>query len=77
VFQTHVTQIQTLQNELESLKAQPTNVKGKFSQPTTHAQCVQGSRSRKGPPRSFYGFSQDAMVREYVFSNGHNFNLTP
>jgi dynactin complex subunit len=55
VFQAHATQIQTLQNELESLRAQLTNLKGKSSQPTNHAQPVQGSGSREGPPRSFYG----------------------
>ncbi len=34
-------------------------------------------QAREGPPRSFYGLSHDAMVGEYVFSNAHNFNLTP
>jgi hypothetical protein len=37
VFQAHAAQIQTLQNELKSLKAQLTNLKGKSSQPTSHA----------------------------------------
>ncbi len=45
VLQTHAAQIQTLQNELESLKAQLANLKGKSSQPTSHAQPIQGSRS--------------------------------
>jgi len=45
VFQAHAAQVQTLQNELESLKAQLANLKGKSSQPTSHAQLVQGSRS--------------------------------
>ncbi len=40
VLQAHVAQIQTLQNELESLKAQLANLKGKSSQPTSHAQFV-------------------------------------
>jgi hypothetical protein len=77
VFQAHATQIQTLQNELEPLKAQLANLKNKSSQPVSHAQLVQGSRSREGPPRSFYSLSHDAMVGEYVFSNAHNFSLTP
>ncbi len=64
-------------NELESLRAQLANLKGKSSQPTSHAQPVQGSRSREGPPRSFYGLSHDAMVREYVISNAHNSSHTP
>jgi len=45
VLQTHVTQVQTLQNEVESLRAQLANLKGKSSQPTSRAQPVQGSRS--------------------------------
>ncbi len=77
VFQAHATQIQTLQNELESLKAQLTNLKGKSSQPTNHAQPVQGSGSREGTPRSFYGLWHDAMVGEYVFFSAHNSSLTP
>jgi hypothetical protein len=76
VFQAHAIQIQILQNELESLKAQLVNLKGKSSQPAGHAQRVQGSRSWKGPPRSFYGLSHDAMVREYVLSSAHNFGFT-
>jgi len=40
VLQAHAIQIQTLPNELESLKAQLANLKGKFSQPTSHAQPV-------------------------------------
>jgi len=32
---------------------------------------------KEGPPRSFYGLSHDAMVREYVLSSAHNSNLTP
>ncbi len=77
VFQAHAIQVQTLQNELESLKAQFANLKGKFSQPTSHAQLVQGSRSWEGPPRSFDGLSHDAMVGEYVLSNAHNSSFTP
>jgi hypothetical protein len=76
VFQAHAIQVQTLQNELESLKAQLTNLKGKSSQLTNHAQPVQGLGSRKGPPRSFYGLPHDAMVGEYVLSNAHNSSLT-
>jgi hypothetical protein len=64
-------------NELESLRAQLLNLKGKSSHPTNHAQPVHGSGSREGPPRSFYGLSHDAMVREYVLFNAHNSNLTP
>jgi hypothetical protein len=37
VFQTHAIQVQTLQNKLESLRAQLANLKGKSSQPTNHA----------------------------------------
>ncbi|CAM6062338.1 unnamed protein product [Sphagnum tenellum] len=76
VFQAHAIQVQTLQNELESLRAQLANLKGKSSQPTNHAQPVQGSGSREGPPRSFYGLPHDAMVGEYVLSTPHNFGLT-
>jgi hypothetical protein len=77
VLQAHAIQVQILQNELESLRAQLANLKGKSSQPTNHAQLVQGSGSRKGPPRSFYGLPHDAMVREYVLSTPHNSSLTP
>jgi len=77
VLQAHEIQVQTLQNELESLRAQLANLKGKSSQPASHAQHVQGSGSRKGPPRSFYGLSHNAMVGEYVLSTPHNSSLTP
>jgi hypothetical protein len=40
VFQAHAVQIQTLQNELESLRAQLANLKGKSSQPVSDAQHV-------------------------------------
>jgi len=63
-------------NELESLRAQLANLKGKSSQLANHAQPVQGSKSHEGPPRSFYGLSHDALVREYVLSSAHNFSLT-
>ncbi len=66
-----------MQNELKSLKAQLVNLKGKFSQPVSHAQPVQGLGSREGPPRLFYGLSHNAMVGEYVLSNAHNFDFTP
>jgi len=77
VLQAHAIQIQILQNELESLRAQLANLKGKSSQPASHAQPVQGLGSREGPPRSFYGLPHDAMVGEYVFPTTHNFSLTP
>jgi hypothetical protein len=77
VLQAHAIQVQTLQNELESLRAQLANLKGKSSQPANHAQPVQGSGSREGPPRSFYGLPHDAMVREYVLSTPRNSSLTP
>ncbi len=77
MLQAHAIQVQTLQNELESLKAQLANLKGKSSQPASHAQPVQGLGSWEGPPRSFYGLSHDAMVGEYVLSNANNSNLTP
>jgi hypothetical protein len=77
VFQAHVTQVQTLQNELESMRAQLVNLKGKSSQPASHAQLVQGSGSKEGPPWSFYSLSHDAIVGEYVLSSAHNFSLTP
>ncbi len=80
MFQTHAAQVQTLENELESLRAQLANLanlKGKSSQLASHAQPIQGSRSHEGPPRSFYGLSHDAMVGEYVLSNAHNSNFTP
>jgi hypothetical protein len=77
VFQAHAIQVQTLQNELESLKAQFTNIKGNSSQPASHAQIIQGLGSWEGPPRSFYGLSRDAMVGEYVLSSAHNSGLTP
>jgi len=76
VFQAHAAQVQALQNELESLRAQFANLKGKSSQPANHAQHVQGSRSREGPPRSFYGLSHDAMFGEYVLFNAHNSSFT-
>jgi len=76
VLQSHVPQIQTLQNELKSLRAPFVNLKGKSSQPANHAQPVQGSRSWEGPLRSFYGLSHDAMVGEYVLSSAHNSSLT-
>jgi hypothetical protein len=77
VLQAHAIQVQTLQNELESLRAQFANLKGKSSQLASHAQPVQGSGSWEGPPRSFYGLSHNAMVGEYVLSSAHNFGLTP
>ncbi len=77
MFQAHAIQVQTLQNELKSLRAQLANLKGKSSQLASHAQPVQGSRPWEGPPRLFYGISHNAMVGEYVFSNAHNFGLTP
>jgi hypothetical protein len=77
VLQAHAIQVQTLQNELESLKAQLVDLKGKSSQPTGHAQPIQGSRSWVGPPRLFYGLSHDAIVGEYVHYNAHNSSLTP
>jgi hypothetical protein len=75
VLQAHPAQVQTLQNELESLRF--ANLKGKSSQPVSHAQLVQGSGSWEGPPRLFYGLSHDAMVGEYVFSSAHNSSLKP
>jgi hypothetical protein len=45
VLQAHAVQVQTPQNELESLKAQLAHLKGKSSQLVNHAQLVQGSRS--------------------------------
>ncbi len=77
MLQAHAIQVQTLQNELKSLRAQLANLKSKSSQLASHAQPVKGSRSREGPPRSFYGLPHDAMVREYILSNAHNFSLTP
>jgi hypothetical protein len=59
------------------LRAQLANLKGKSSQPSSHAQPIQGSWSQEGPSRSFYGLSQDAMVWEYVLSSAHNSSLTP
>jgi len=76
VLQAHAIQVQTLQNELESLRAQLTNLKGKSSQLASHAQHVQGSGSREGPPKSFYGLPHDAMVGEYVISTPHIYSLT-
>ncbi len=64
--------LQTLQNELKSLGAQLVNLKGKSSQLTSYAQLIQGSMSREGHPRLFYGLSHDAMVKEYVLSSAHN-----
>ncbi len=76
VLQAHAIQVQTLQNELESLRAQLVNLKGKSSQLANHAQPVQGSGSWEGPPRSFYGLPHDAMVGEYVLSTTHNSSFT-
>ncbi len=77
MLQAHAIQVQTLQNELESLRAQLANLKGNSSQPASHAQHVQGLGSREGPPRSFYGLPHNAMVGEYVLSNAHNCSFTP
>jgi hypothetical protein len=77
VLQAHAIQVQTLQNEFESLRAQLANLKSKSSQPTSHAQPIQGSGSQEGPPRSFYGLPHDAMVGEYVLSTPHNSSFTP
>ncbi len=77
MLQAYAVQIQTFQNELESLRAQLVNLKGKSSQPANHAQHVQGSGSRERTLKSFYGLSHDAMVGEYVHSNAHNSSLTP
>ncbi len=77
MLQAYAIQVQILQNELESLRAQLANLKGKSSQPASHAQPVQGLGSREGPPRSFYGLPHDAMVGEYVLSTPHNPSLTP
>ncbi len=76
MLQAHVVQVQSLQNELDSLRAQLAHLKGKSSQATSHAQPVQGFESQEEPLRSFYGVPHDAMVGEYVFSNAHNFSLT-
>jgi hypothetical protein len=65
VLEAHVAQV--LQSELESLRAQLANLKGKSSQPASHAQLVQGSGSQEGPLRLFYGLSHDATTVEYVF----------
>jgi hypothetical protein len=40
VLQAHATQVQTLQNELESLRAQLVYLKNKSSRPTSHAQPI-------------------------------------
>jgi hypothetical protein len=77
VLQAHAIQVQTLQNELKSLRAQLANLKGKSSQPAGHAQPVQGLGSWEGLPRSFYGLSYDAIVGEYVLFSAHNSGLTP
>ncbi len=77
MLQAHAIQVQTLKNEFESLRAQLANLKDKSSQPASHAQPVQGSGSRKGPLRSFYGLPHDAMVGEYVLSTPHNSSFTP
>jgi hypothetical protein len=76
VLQAHVAQVQILQNELESLRAQLANLKSKSSRLASHTQPVQGSGSREGPPRSFYGLSHNAMVGEYVIFNALNYSLT-
>ncbi len=60
------------------MKAQLVNLKDKFSQPTSSdAQLVQGLGSQEGPPRLFYGLSNDAMVRGHVLFSAHNSSLTP
>ncbi len=62
VFQAHVAQI--------------VNLKCKSFQPASHSQPIQNSGSQEGPPKLFYGLSHNAMVKEYVFSNAHNYSLT-
>ena len=66
VLQAQATQVQSLQSEIEGLRAQLATLKGKSTQPATHAQPVQGSGSGEGPPRSFYGLPLDSMVGECV-----------
>ncbi len=70
MFQVHV--VQFLQNELESLRAQLTNMQGKSSQPPSQTQPVHGPESWEGPRRSFYGLPHDAMVGKYVFCSAHS-----
>jgi hypothetical protein len=77
VLQAHAIQVQILQNELESLKAQLANLKGKSSQLASHAQPVQGSGSWEEPFRLFYSLPHDAMVGEYLLSSAHNSSFTP
>ncbi len=76
MFQACAVQVQILQNELESFRAQLANLKSKSSQLASHAQPVQGLGSQEGPPRSFYCLSHDAMVGECVFSSAHNSSFT-
>jgi hypothetical protein len=76
VLQAYVIQVQTLQNEFKSLRAQLVNLKGKSSQPASHAQPIQGSGSQERPVKSFYGLSHDAIIGEYVLSNAHNSSFT-
>jgi hypothetical protein len=59
------------------LRAQLANLKGKSSQPASHAQPIQGSGSQEEPPRSFYGLPHNAIVGEYVISTPHNSSFTP
>jgi hypothetical protein len=66
VLQAHAIQVQTLQNELKSLRAKLANLKRNFFQPASHAQPIHGLGSWEGPPRLFYGLSHNAMVGEYV-----------
>jgi hypothetical protein len=66
VFQAHATQVQTLQNELESLRAQFLNLKGKSSQP------IQGSGSRKGPPNIIFEVKRK-MINENITRREINF----
>ena len=53
VLQAQATKVNSLQSEVEELRAQLATLKGKSSQPAAHAQPVQGSGSGEGPPRSF------------------------
>ncbi len=77
MLQAHAIQVQTLQIELESLRAQLADLKGKSFQLFSDAQPIQGLGSRERLPRSSYGLPHDAMVREHVLSSAHNFSFTP
>jgi hypothetical protein len=65
-FQAQTVQVQTLQNELETLHAQLASLKGKNAQSVQHVSPYHSDSRVQEAPRSFYGLPRDALVGECV-----------